>query len=164
MIFLTVGTQMPFDRLVKWMDKCVIELKLQRSDVYAQIADSDYMPKNFNHTKFLSEDEFETKLNDADIVVSHAGMGTIINTVLGNKKCVIVPRLSLLDEHRNDHQIDTCEQVADISNVVVASTYDEFISAIESLNDKTPENNTTHTKTDINESSLGKFITNFLKK
>jgi UDP-N-acetylglucosamine transferase subunit ALG13 len=53
-IFVTVGAQMPFDRLVKAVDQWAGENG--REDIYAQIGQSDYRPSNIQWTKFLKPD------------------------------------------------------------------------------------------------------------
>lgn len=118
MIFLTVGTQGPFDRLVRAVDDWA--RARGRDDVYAQIGDSRYRPQHIAATRFLSADEFKEKIQAASLIVSHAGMGTIITALELGKPIIILPRRSDLKEHRNDHQIATAGQLAPLGRVVAA--------------------------------------------
>lgn len=111
MIFLTVGTQLPFDRLVRavddWCDKT------GRDDVFGQIADpgpSGYYPTRFEWAKFVDPGKFTEYFEKSSVVIGHAGMGTIISGLTLGKPVVIMPRLADLREHRNDHQLATARQ------------------------------------------------------
>ena len=79
MIFLTVGHQTPFDRLVKAMDEWAASNP--QEVIQGQIGEGSYTPKNFPCERWLSADEFDTALNAADCIVAHAGTGTIIEAL-----------------------------------------------------------------------------------
>ena len=104
MIFITVGTQAPFDRLIKLIDEWA---KGQDIKCFAQIANSKYKPKNIEFKTFLTEQEFTAVFEKATLIISHAGMGTIISSLRENKVILTLPRLAKFKEHRNNHQIAT---------------------------------------------------------
>src|SRR5215203_1840996 len=104
MIFLTIGTQEPFDRLLKAIDEIAPMLN---TEIIAQVSKSTYVARNFKTFAFVSPIEFKTYFNQADLIVSHAGMGTIISALEGEKPILIMPRLARYREHRNDHQLAT---------------------------------------------------------
>jgi len=52
MIFLTVGTQFPFDRLVRAVDS-IIDKGLISETLFAQIGESSYKPRNFESAACL---------------------------------------------------------------------------------------------------------------
>jgi len=108
MIFLTVGTQLGFDRLIKEVDDW--SLDNQNVKIFAQIGKSNYHPKNFSYTDFLKPGEYNSVFSSSNYVVSHAGMGTIISCLLYHIPVVVMPRKASLSEHRNDHQISTCNR------------------------------------------------------
>ena len=105
MIFLTVGTQLPFERLVS----CVDEFSGVHQDleIYGQIGSCIYRPRNFVSVKELTIKEFEEKLSEASLIISHAGMGSIITALCNNKPICIMPRRVEYNEHRNNHQVGT---------------------------------------------------------
>ncbi len=76
MIFLTIGVQLPFDRLVQEVD--AVACKLDEL-VFGQIGDTCYRPGNFETAGFLSPSEFAMRLGGARAIVSHAGIGTILS-------------------------------------------------------------------------------------
>ncbi len=108
MIFLTVGTQLPFDRLVSAVDKWAA--RYNDIDLVAQIGDSGIRPKHMNWTPYMAAGEFRNCFESADTIVAHAGMGTILTALDLGKRLIIVPRLAELGEHRNDHQLATADK------------------------------------------------------
>lgn len=111
MIFLTVGTQLPFDRLVRAVDEWCAQSG--RSDLFGQIAEPEangYRPVHFEWQSFVEPDEFQHRFETADAVIAHAGMGTIISALALTKPLVVMPRRASLGEHRNDHQLATAER------------------------------------------------------
>lgn len=106
MIFITVGTQAPFDRLIKVIDEWV---SISGEECFAQISTGKYKPKHFNSKEYLTEQEFNEVFQKASVIISHAGMGTIISSLKEEKILLTLPRLLKYKEHRNDHQIATTE-------------------------------------------------------
>jgi UDP-N-acetylglucosamine transferase subunit ALG13 len=64
--------------------------------------------------------EFDEKFGEADVVVAHAGIGTILKAQQHRKPLVLFPRRAAFGEHRNDHQLATCAQLRDRPGVYVA--------------------------------------------
>lgn len=136
MIFLTVGTQLPFDRLARSVDQWAAARG--RSDIFGQIADpgpgpESYRPQHFEWTAFIGPDEFQRRFETADCVVAHAGMGTIISALSLGKPVLIMPRRAALREQRNDHQIATAKRFGDKHGVFVASEEAEMPAALDAL-------------------------------
>lgn len=103
-VLVTVGAQLPFERLIKAINDINKPLNL---NVFAQVGDDLNAYDGIQTIDFLSSNEYEAKLDWCDIVIAHAGMGTIIQCLELNKKLIVVPRLAKFNEHRNDHQLDT---------------------------------------------------------
>ena len=109
MIFVTVGTQLPFDRLVRTVDDWAG--RTGRDDVFAQIGPSEYAPRHMESAVGLDPAQFRARMEQAEFIVAHAGMGTIINALRMEKTLVVMPRKADLGEHRNDHQIATVREL-----------------------------------------------------
>jgi UDP-N-acetylglucosamine transferase subunit ALG13 len=121
MIFLTVGSELPFDRLTKATDQWCANR--ERHDVFGQIADpgvGGYRPVNFPWARFLSPAEYDERCRDADLIIGHAGMGSIITAMTYLKPIVIMPRRGTLRETRNEHQVATAEWLGKRNGVLVA--------------------------------------------
>jgi len=131
-IFVTVGAQMPFDRLIIAIDNWAG--KTGRKDIFAQIGLSDYQPQHIEWTKLLPPQEFKKKYESAKAIVAHAGTGSIITALQMGKPIVIMPRRANLRETRNDHQIATSEQFQRFDSVIVAWDEIELILKLENIN------------------------------
>ena len=132
MIFLTVGTQLPFDRLVRAMDDWCAAAP--HCGVVGQIGEpgsKGYRPKHFDWYPFVDPEECQRRFDQASVIVAHAGMGSIITALLHSKPIVIMPRRDDLGEHRNDHQYATAKSFAGKPLVHVAMTEQELPWRIE---------------------------------
>lgn len=118
MIFVTIGTQAPFDRLIKSMDE--IALSLKGIKVIAQVSQTKYPIQHMTHLGLLAPLDFDAHFSRASLIVSHAGMGTIISALQNHKPIIIFPRSANLGEHRNDHQLATAKVLDDMKYIHVA--------------------------------------------
>lgn len=131
MIFVTVGAQMPFDRLVSAVDAWAG--RVSRSDVFAQIGPTSTFPKHIRWTQFLEPDQFRQKVAEADVVVAHAGMGSILTALTSGKPILVMPRRGDLKETRNDHQFATARQLLAQGRVSVAFDEEHLEEKLNSL-------------------------------
>lgn len=131
MIFVTVGTQLPFDRLVRTIDEWAGECG--RSDIFAQIGPTRFTPKHIKYQEFITPEQFANHLTSASFVISHAGMGTILTALGLGKPIVVMPRLAKHNEHRNDHQLATARRLKQLGRVTVAMDEDEMRAYLNSL-------------------------------
>lgn len=118
MIFVTVGTELPFNRMVRIVDQWAA--RARRPDVFAQIGKTDWAPTTLEFRQFLDPTEFASKFSQASIVIAHAGMGTILSALQAEKPILVVPRLASLGEHRNEHQLATARRMRDMEGIEVA--------------------------------------------
>ena len=131
MIFVTVGTDQPFDRMLRVIDSWARDN--QRRDVFAQIGDGAWEPDYIKFTGFLKPAEFQRRFMEASLIISHAGMGTILTALLNGKTILVMPKLASLGEHRNEHQTATARKMADLGNVNVAFDENELRNRLEHL-------------------------------
>ena len=117
-IFVAVGTQLPFDRLVRTIDEWAG--KEGRAGIFAQIANSLFVPRHMESAAFISPKEFRQRTEEADVVIAHAGMGTIITALELGKPVLVMPRLAKLGEQRNDHQLASARAFQNQGRIVVA--------------------------------------------
>jgi UDP-N-acetylglucosamine transferase subunit ALG13 len=118
MIFATVGTQLPFDRLVRTLDEWASQNK--QVEIFAQIGQTNYVPRHMRWERAIPANTFRAMLRKSDTVVAHAGMGTIISAIELGRQVVVMPRRADLNEHRNDHQLATVERLKHLSGLDVA--------------------------------------------
>lgn len=131
MIFVTVGHQMPFDRLVRAVDDWAEHAGCD--DIFAQIGAAKYRPVNFPFVESMPPSDFMQKMRDASGIVAHAGTGTIIAALELGKPLLVMPRRSELGETRNDHQIPTAQRFAEAGCLLVAHDEDQLLARMEDL-------------------------------
>lgn len=117
MIFVTVGTQLPFDRLTQALAGLASDLG---EEIVAQIGAVGTDQEGLDCRRQLTPAEFEELFTAARVIVAHAGIGTILSARRWGKPLVVVPRRFALGEHRNDHQMATARQVAATPGIYVA--------------------------------------------
>lgn len=143
MIFVTVGSQkFQFNRMLIEIDKLIDKGKITE-EVFAQIGASDYKPKNFKYSDFLTQDEFKNYMKNADLVITHAGTGAIVTALKNDKLVIAIPRLAKYGEHVDDHQVQLIdefkelnfiepvyetEQLADALELVRKNKYNKYVS------------------------------------
>ena len=133
MIFVCVGSRKyPFDRLFVKLDK-MCETGQIKEEIFAQIGTSTYKPKRFKYKEFLSPEEFQEKINEADIVITHGASGSIMKALNAGKKVIAVTRLKKYGEHINDHQIQNNEAFASNKYVLAVYEMEELDKAIKKI-------------------------------
>jgi UDP-N-acetylglucosamine transferase subunit ALG13 len=133
MIFVTVGTDLPFDRMVRVIDRWAAESG--REDVFAQIGESAWEPEHIGFSHFLQPPEFVEKFKAASVIISHAGMGTILSALHHGKPILVVPKRASLGEHRSEHQLATARHMMELGNVNVAFDEHELRDRLDRLDE-----------------------------
>ncbi|WP_353475841.1 glycosyltransferase (plasmid) [Salipiger sp. H15] len=118
MIFATVGTQLPFPRLIDALDRIAPRLGEPVIAQVGEAASGDW--KHLDPRRALSPREFNAIFTAARIVVSHAGIGSILSARRFGKPLVLFPRRFDLGEHRTDHQMATVQHVKSLRGIHVA--------------------------------------------
>ena len=121
MILVTVGSMFPFDRLISAVDEMARKVGPQ-ARFFAQIGDGSYEPKHMNFVRFVAREEFGALVADAEVVISHAGIGTIAETLKFGKPLLVLPRRQALGEHVNDHQVGTARRFTELGHLLFAET------------------------------------------
>lgn len=110
MIFIAVGTQkFSMNRLLEYMDE-LLEKKLIKDEVFAQIGHSSYCPAHYDYANFLSKNQFEQKIDSCELLITHGGVGTIVASAQKRKPIIVVPRLKKYKEHLDDHQTEIASE------------------------------------------------------
>ena len=130
MIFISLGTQkFQFDRLLRHVDE-LIEEGFINEPVFAQIGNSTYQPKNYDFSNFLTQADFEEKIRESTIFLTHGGVGSITTGLKYKKKVVVYPRLAEFGEHIDDHQTQITAKYKELGYVLTASNKNELVDAL----------------------------------
>ena len=127
MILVTVGTQLPFDRLVQAMDAIQPGLGIE---VIAQNWTGSYQPQNIAVQERFGPAEFEQLARRSALIVAHAGIGSVLTARRLGKPIVLMPRTSGFGEHRSDHQLATARKLVGKPGVFIAMDETELPGAI----------------------------------
>lgn len=128
MIFVTVGTQLPFDRLIQAVDE--IAPLLGDEEIIAQTKGGEYVAKNIKCYEYIERERYMELFKSARLVVSHAGTGSILTAMKFHKNIIIMPRLASLREHRNNHQVHTANALKEHDNIKIVNRIDELRSIL----------------------------------
>jgi UDP-N-acetylglucosamine transferase subunit ALG13 len=122
-IFATVGTQLPFDRLISAIDHWASR---HHADVFAQTGASSLRPKHIAWKDFIDSGEANARIRSADLVIAHAGMGTILTRLETGLPMIVMPRRAALGEHRNDHQTATAKRLSHLPGLWVVGDEEDL--------------------------------------
>lgn len=117
MILLTTGTQLSFDRLVRAVDAIAPTLD---TPVYAQTGQGSYTPQHMKWSAVVPPVEFERLIAQATLLISHAGIGSVLSAQRQRKPIILYPRRSAFREHRNDHQLATVQALEGREGIYIA--------------------------------------------
>ena len=131
MIFVTLGTQdKHFDRLLNAVYKFETDEK-----IVAQIGSTEFKSskpeEKFEIHKFLSNEEFEKYMDEARVVITHAGVGTIVYGLKKHKKMIVAARLKKYGEHVNDHQLQILQTFASEGYIIPLENFDDLPKLLE---------------------------------
>jgi beta-1,4-N-acetylglucosaminyltransferase len=161
MIFVTVGNHYQgFDRLIKKADEIASHTSY---DILIQKGYSSYRPQIARYFDFVPIQEAMQYIQKSDLVISHAGIGTIILCKENGIPLIIFPRRKKYGEHGTDHQIEVAKAIEEREDGNIHVIYEEDQleeKMMELLKDKgryTPQEN-------VGRANLIKTIKEFIKK
>jgi len=107
LILVCVGaSEYKFDRLLKMIDELCDENVFEGKEVIAQIGNTDYIPRNYKSFSLIGRDQFQEYMEKSELIITHAGTGSVIPPLKLGKKVIVVPRLKKFQEHLDDHQLE----------------------------------------------------------
>jgi UDP-N-acetylglucosamine transferase subunit ALG13 len=127
MIVVTVGTnEAAFDRLVR-----AVEMLPGGEEILVQYGSSSERPANATHCyEFLLFDELVAEMRRARVVVTHAGIGSIMSALSCGKRPLVVPRLARYGEAVDDHQLPVARRLEDAGLVTVVEDPSDLPAAV----------------------------------
>jgi UDP-N-acetylglucosamine transferase subunit ALG13 len=131
MIFASVGSMLPFDRLVMAVDEWAAANPSE--EVFLQIGRGEYEPKHAPFVRMMPHTEYRRRLDDCDLFVAHVGMGSILQSLETRKQLLMLPRLAALKEHTTDHQLHTAARFRDVEGLLIVDDVAELQAAMTRL-------------------------------
>ncbi len=129
-IFVTVGNALvSFDRLLRWVDEAVASIAVPVEGV-CQHGPSRVRPRALVPRENLSRAEFEIEMDRADVVVCHAGVGTLSDALRRGHRPIVVPRRAAFGEIVNDHQLEIVAALGQEGRIEVAEDAESLAAAL----------------------------------
>ena len=127
-IFVTVG-HTHFNALFKAVDE---QLSPSKYTIINQIFDGDYQPKKHQFFKFTAD--IESEIAKADLVITHAGAGSVFHLLELGKPTVVIPNFERIDEHQkdladyvvNNNYACVCHHLAELEQCIEQAYKGEF--------------------------------------
>lgn len=143
MIFVTYGTQ-PHN--FKFMGELVnqIDAKYQ---VQVQQGESKNNITRENTIVEAYTSEFDALVANADIIITHGGVGSIMTGLKQGKKVIAISRLEQFCEHVDNHQIEVTTKLANenyIYNFQRGQDINQVLAEVEQMSFAKYESNTTN--------------------
>ena len=132
MIFVTLGTQkQQFTRILEIIEQSKL---LKDKKIIVQAGHTKFNSNHLEIKSFLSLEEMKKYTKEAEFIITHGGVGSIIDALNLDKKVLAVPRLSKYVEHVDNHQLEICEKLKTdgyIENLLENENLDEKIREME---------------------------------
>ena len=123
MILVTLGTQkQKFYRLLEAVDN----LKTDEEIIVQAGGSSDYKSDKMKIFDFISYDKMGKYIDEADLIITHGGTGSIIMPLQKGKKVIAAPRLEKYGEHINDHQKEIVNVFSDEKHILAFNDGDDL--------------------------------------
>ena len=140
MILVILGTQdKTFPRLLEAIQKQIDLGNISKDEkIVVQSGSTAFKSKDMEIKDYIAVKRFEELIDEADIVITHAGVGTILTALKKNKKIIAAARLKQYGEHVNDHQVQILDTFEKAGYVLGLRNFDELNLVIEKAKDFKP--------------------------
>ena len=144
MIFVSLGTQdKPFNRIIDYVISLKENLKeLQSEKIIIQLGQTTLLKSDNERIKnleniiiydMLKPEKMKNIIKDSDIIITHAGVGTIMECLEMGKEIIVVPRKVENLEHVNNHQEEIAFEMEKKGFLTKVDTYEELENKISML-------------------------------
>ncbi|MBE2320242.1 hypothetical protein DVA67_030020 [Solirubrobacter sp. CPCC 204708] len=127
-LVVTGASQFPFDRLLR-----AVETLSGDERVVAQYGCSAVQPRNAECVDFVPMARLAELVREARVVITHAGVGSILLCLSNGRRPVVVPRFKRFDETVDDHQVESSRRFAGAGLVTLVEDPSRLAEAIPTL-------------------------------
>lgn len=139
LIFVTLGTQdKPFSRLLEAVEKA-ISYGFINEEVVVQAGFTKYKSDKMRIFDLIGQEEFSAFINQADLLITHGGVGSIITGLNLGKKVIAAPRQAQYGEHVNDHQLQIIKSFEQKKYILPLYKFDELGTVLQASKKFVPE-------------------------
>ena len=156
MILVTLGTQdKTFPRLLEAIQKQIDKGNL-KDKIVVQAGSTKFESKDMEIFDLIDRDKFTELIKECDLLITHGGVGSIINGLKNNKKIIAAPRLEKYGEHTNDHQLQIIEKFSDSGFIIPLYDFDSLDKILKDIKKFKPK------KYKSNTENMIKLIENYI--
>ena len=146
MVFVTLGTQdKPFLRLLEEVEK-EIDKGTINDKVIVQAGVTKFKSTKMEIFDLMPMDQFEELVSKCDLLITHGGVGSILEGLKKNKKVIAVPRLKKYKEHINDHQLQIINRFDEAGYIIGLTDLNDLGSALKKAKNFKPNKYKSNTK------------------
>lgn len=138
MILVLLGTQNnQFKRLLQEIEKC-IDNGIINQRVVVQAGFTKFKSDKMKIFDLKPKEVIDNLVDEAEFIITHGGVGSIIMALKKNKKVIAVPRLSEFSEHVNNHQRQIVEIFNEKGYILGVQNMEDLADAIKQINEFRP--------------------------
>ena len=133
LIFVTLGTQdKPFPRLLEAIQKQIDNGTIPKDEkIIVQAGCTRFKSKDMEIKHYMGVKKFEQLIEESNLIISHAGVGTILTALRKNKRIIAAARLKQYGEHVNDHQLQILENFRDAGYLLALENFEKLNEVLE---------------------------------
>ena len=130
MILVMLGTQNnSFHRLLEEIEKN-IEKGIIKEQVIVQAGYTKFKSRHMEIFDLITKEKLEELQEEANLIITHGGVGSIISSIEKGKKVIAVPRLHEYGEHVNNHQKEIVKDFNDKGYIIGIENIEQLKDAL----------------------------------
>ena len=139
MILVLLGTQNNnFNRLLEEIEKNIEDGTIKEK-VIVQAGYTKFESNKMKIIDLMSKEQLEKFQDEANLIITHGGVGSIISSIEKRKKVIAVPRMHEYGEYVNNHQKEIVKDFNDKGYIIGIEKVEDLKQAIEKIKDFEPK-------------------------
>ena len=158
MILVLLGTQdKSFARLLSVIEKQIDDKNI-KEEVIVQAGHTKFSSSHMRIYDFISKVELEEYISKASLIITHGGVGSILDSLARKKVVIAAPRLKKFGEHTNDHQLQIIDSFSKKGYIIPLYDFNKLDEALKQAKNFMPKQYKSNNKNFVN------LLDNVLKK
>ena len=158
MILVMLGTQNnSFHRLLEKIEE-LIKNDVIKDNVIVQAGYTKFKSDDMQIFDLIPREKLEKYQNQADLIITHGGVGSIITSLKLGKKVIAIPRLHEYGEHVNNHQIEIVELFNNKGYIIGCMDLEKLEEALKKVKEFEPK------KYELDNHKMLNIIDEFIEK
>ena len=158
MILVLLGTQNnSFHRLLEEIEKNIKDGTI-KEEVIVQAGYTKFQSYKMRIVDLISKEQLEQFQYEANLIITHGGVGSIVSSLKRGKKVIAVPRMHEYGEHVNNHQKEIVKDFNDKGYLIGIDKVEDLKQALIKVKDFEPK------KYQPNNEKMLKIIEEFIDK